>query len=163
MGLLESLAEGLLGADDDDDGKAVKPARAGAPAAKKPGLDLGQITKFVQAAVAMVSKIGLPKLIAMFKAAGLEKQVLSWIGAGKNEKVSGKQVEGALGSDFIGKLAKKVGIDPAQASAALATYLPKVIDALTPDGKPDDDRVKKETAGVDLGDIGDLLGSLLKK
>jgi uncharacterized protein YidB (DUF937 family) len=148
MGLLDTLAQGLL---DDD--------------VKKLGIKLSapQIAGFVQAAVGIVQRIGLPKLIELFKKAGLEKQVLSWIGKGKNQAVTGTQVQTALGPKLVGELAKKVGLDAPSASSVLAAYLPKVVDILTPDGEADDEKAKERSSGFDLGDVGNLLGSILGK
>lgn len=155
MGLLQDLAGQVLGgalggADDDDD-------------VKKKGVKLDPATamKFVQGAVAVVSAIGLPKIISMFKKAGLGDKIKSWVSTGKNEKVTGEEVETALGPDIVGQLAKKTGLDTAGAAAGLAKYLPTVIDALTPDGKPKSKTVAKETSGFDLGDLAGIAGSLM--
>jgi len=146
MGLLDSLAQGFFNSNDDDDDDEVK----------KQGLSLSlpQIAGFVQGAVGIVKQVGLPKLIDMFKKAGLGEQVMSWITMGvKNKPVSGKQVESALGDGIIGDLAKKSGLEAAGASSALAKYLPKVIDMLTPDGDADEEQVKKRADGFDIGDL----------
>lgn len=150
MGLLDTLASSLL--DDDDDKKTA-------------GGKLGpaQVAQFVQAAAGIVTKIGLPKLIELFAKSGLKDEVLSWIGKGKNLPVSGEQVQSALGPKLIGELAKKSGLDSGGAAGALAKYLPKVVDLLTPDGEADDDKAKKAADGFDLDDVGNLLGSLLGK
>ena len=151
MGFLESLASGILeGGQESGDKKGEK-------------LSTAQIGQFVQAAAGIVAKIGLPKLIEMFKKAGLEDKVMSWIGKGKNKSVTGSEVQQAVGSKIIGELAKKTGIDAPAAAAALAKYLPAVVDHLTPDGEADDDKAKASLGGFDLGDIGKLLGSALGK
>jgi uncharacterized protein YidB (DUF937 family) len=56
---------------------------------------------------------------------------------GENKAVSPEQVHRVLGSDQIQALGSKLGVDPAQASAFLADYLPKIIDKLTPAGQVD--------------------------
>ncbi len=151
MGLLDTLASTLL--DDDDDDKKKAGAR----------LDPAQAAQFIQAAAGLVTKIGLPKLIELFSKSGLRDEVLSWIGKGRNLPVSGEQVQSALGPKLIGELAKKSGLDSGKAAGAMAKYLPKVVDLLTPDGEADDDKAKKAVEGFDLGDVGGLLGSLLGK
>ena len=40
-----------------------------------------------------------------------------------------------LGSDVVGALATKVGIDPSQASSILAQVLPHVVNGATPNGE----------------------------
>jgi len=149
MGILDNLASGLL--DDDD-----KKGKGGAK------LDPAQIAQFVQAAAGIVAKIGIPKLIELFTKAGLKDEVMSWIGTGANKPVTGGQVQTALGPKLIGELAKRTGIDASAAASALAKYLPKVVDGLTPDGDADDDKAKAAVGGFDLGDLGKMVGSFLK-
>lgn len=149
MGFLDTLAAGLL---DDDDGKG--PKKTGVK------LSIDQIKSFVQAAVGIVAKIGMPKLIELFEKAGLKEKVMSWISKAPNLPISGAEIKEALGSKVIGELAKKVGIDATTAADALAKYLPKVVDGLTPDGDADDAKAKKALGGFDLGDLGKAVGSL---
>lgn len=76
--------------------------------------------------------------------------VASWIGTGENQPISGEHVEQALSTDAIAQLAGKLGIDPAQASALIAQYLPMITDKLSPNGQ--------EPQGGDLMSAGmDLL------
>lgn len=121
MGFLESLATGLQGYDDRHTKTGGK-------------LSVMQMTQFAQAAMTIVAKMGLPRLIESFKKVGLEETVLSWIGKGKNMPISGDQVQSALGPKVIGELAKKVGIDATSAAATLSKLLPKAVDGLTPNG-----------------------------
>jgi uncharacterized protein YidB (DUF937 family) len=151
MNFLETLAGSLMETDDKTDQKLK--------------LDMGQVSRLVSALAGMVSKIGFPALIKMFDDAGLDDIIKSWIGKGKNKAISAPQMESALGPKIIGELAKKAGINTSVASSALAVYLPKIIDGLSPDGKADDGLVKKEVqnSGLDLGSMANLLGSFLKK
>ena len=166
MGILEVLANALDDDDGDDDfGKA------------KPGLSPAQLATFAKSALAVIGKVGMPKLVELFTKAGLKEQVLSWISTGADRKVSGAQVSSALGPKLIGEIAKKAGIDPGVAAGALARYLPKAVDLLTPDGQADDERAKRTIGGLDLGgldlggvdlsdgigldDVGGLLGGLV--
>lgn len=149
MGILDSLASELL------NGASEK--KAGAKAA-----DSGQGSQLAQAVFEIVLKIGVPKLIGMFQKEGLGEQVMSWIQPGKNLPISASQVQKALGSSIIGELARKTGMKEPSVASGLASCLPSVIDALTPDGNTDDDSVKKASSGLDLGSIGGLLGSFLK-
>ena len=80
---------------------------------------------------------GLQGLASKFAQSGQGNAFQSWVGMGENQPVSGSEIQNALGSDQVKALAAKMGIDPAQASAFLAEYLPKVVDKLTPAGKID--------------------------
>jgi uncharacterized protein YidB (DUF937 family) len=80
---------------------------------------------------------GLQGLASKFAQSGQGNAFQSWVGMGENQPVSSGEIQNALGSDQVKALAAKMGIDPAQASAFLAEYLPKVVDKLTPAGKID--------------------------
>lgn len=78
---------------------------------------------------------GFNGLIAKLQAAGLDQQVKSWIGLGPNQDVSGDQVEAAVGSDRISKLAESLGIDKAVVLARISEFLPKIVDKMSPTGE----------------------------
>lgn len=78
---------------------------------------------------------GLQGLANKFSQSGAAGAFSSWVGMGENQPVSGNQIQNVLGSDQVRALAEKMGIDPNQASALLAEYLPKIVDKLTPEGK----------------------------
>jgi uncharacterized protein YidB (DUF937 family) len=80
---------------------------------------------------------GLQGLANKFSQSGQGNAFSSWVGMGENQPVSSDQIQKALGSDQIGALATRMGVDPAQASQFLAEYLPKIVDKLTPEGKVD--------------------------
>ena len=80
---------------------------------------------------------GLQGLMSKFSEAGLGNVFSSWVSTGPNPPISGQQLQQVLGSEQIRALAAKLGVDPAQASQALAEHLPTVIDELTPQGKID--------------------------
>ena len=65
---------------------------------------------------------GLNGLVEKLRAAGLGKEVDSWISTGQNLPVSAREI------------AAKLGVDPAIADQ-LAELLPKTIDQLTPNGR----------------------------
>lgn len=94
---------------------------------------------------------GLPGLVDKFNQAGLGNVVSSWIGKGENLPISAEQLKDVLGSDAIGAIAGKLGIDPAQASGQLSSVLPGLIDKLTPHG---------QAPAGGLGNAGDLFGML---
>ena len=80
---------------------------------------------------------GLQGLADKFSQSGAGGAFSSWVGTGQNQPISANQIQEALGSDQVKAVAAKMGIDPAQASALLAQYLPKVVDKLTPQGQID--------------------------
>ena len=67
--------------------------------------------------------------------AGLGAQVDSWIGTGANLPVSAQSILAALGQGQVAQVAQRLGIDPQQAAAHIADFLPKAVDHLTPDGR----------------------------
>ncbi len=87
---------------------------------------------------------GLDKALESFKEKGMDKQVESWIGKGANEAARRDQVHDALGNDQVAAIAGKLGVSPDQAQDAIAEYLPKIVDQVSPDGEL--------PGGVDLDD-----------
>ncbi len=79
---------------------------------------------------------GVQALLEKLHQGGLGAMVTSWISNQQsNQPVSGEQVESALGTPAVSDLGNKLGVDTGSASALLAEYLPKVIDALSPQGE----------------------------
>ncbi|NTZ84885.1 DUF937 domain-containing protein [Burkholderia metallica] len=78
---------------------------------------------------------GLNGLIEKFKAGGAGDVIGSWVGTGENQPISPDTLQNVLGSDIVGSLASKVGIDPSQASSILAQVLPHVVNGATPNGE----------------------------
>ncbi|MGZ2745086.1 YidB family protein [Burkholderia stagnalis] len=78
---------------------------------------------------------GLNGLIEKFKAGGAGDIIGSWVGTGENQPISPDTLQNVLGSDAVGALASKVGIDPGQVSGILAQVLPHVINGATPNGE----------------------------
>jgi uncharacterized protein YidB (DUF937 family) len=97
---------------------------------------------------------GLAGLVQQFQAAGLGAQVNSWIGTGQNLPVSPEQLQGALGHDQMSQMAERMGLSTGDLGAQLSHMLPQVVDQLTPGG---------QVPEGGLGDLGDLLGSLLRR
>ncbi|WP_269506301.1 YidB family protein [Burkholderia sp. IMCC1007] len=99
---------------------------------------------------------GLNGLIEKFKAGGAGDVIGSWVGNGENQPISPDTLQNVLGSDAVGALASKVGIDPSQASSILAQVLPHVVNHATPNGEvPADGQV--DTSNV-LGALSQLAG-----
>jgi uncharacterized protein YidB (DUF937 family) len=97
---------------------------------------------------------GLAALVEQFQAAGLGEQVNSWISSGQNLPVSPEQLQGALGSDQMSQMAERMGLSTGDLGAQMSQMLPHVVDQLTPGGQMPEGG---------LGELGDLLGSLMRR
>ena len=97
---------------------------------------------------------GLGALLQQLQAAGLGEQVNSWVGTGQNLPLSPEQLQGALGGDQMSMMAEKMGLSTGDLGAQLSQMLPQVVDQLTPGG---------QLPQGGMGDLGSLLGELLKR
>jgi len=81
---------------------------------------------------------GIQALLEKLQNGGLGDIAASWISNQQsNQAISGDQVESALGIPAVSDLAQKLGVDTGSASSMLAEHLPKIIDALSPQGEVD--------------------------
>jgi uncharacterized protein YidB (DUF937 family) len=78
---------------------------------------------------------GISDIVHQLEEGGLGHIVQSWIGTGPNQAISAEQLEKALGSDWLQKVADRLGIPPETISEHLSQILPKIVDRMTPDGK----------------------------
>lgn len=92
-----------------------------------------------QAILAWVNEQGgIQALLEKLQNGGLGDIAASWISNQQsNQAISGDQVESALGTSAVSDLGQKLGVDTGSASSMLADYLPKIIDALSPQGEVD--------------------------
>lgn len=98
---------------------------------------------------------GLQSLISQFDSKGLGDVIGSWVGTGQNKSISPDQLQNVLGSDVLGGIASKLGLNVNDLSNQLSNLLPGVVDKLTPEGKvPEGDIMSKAS---------DLLGGLFGK
>jgi uncharacterized protein YidB (DUF937 family) len=147
MGLLD-IVGGMLGGQGGQRGQG--------------GLGGGGQAELLNLVVAMLANNGqggaqgggLAALVQQFQAAGLGEQVNSWIGTGQNLPVSPEQLQGALGGDQMSMMAEKMGLSTGDLGAQLSQMLPQVVDQLTPSG---------QLPEGGLGNLGDLLGSLMRR
>jgi uncharacterized protein YidB (DUF937 family) len=77
---------------------------------------------------------GIAGLAKLFESQGLGQIVAGWISNGPNPPITAQQLQQVLGSQRIGEIAQKLGVDPNQAAAQLAAFLPHAVDHLTPNG-----------------------------
>lgn len=109
----------------------------------------GQQAQLAQAVMSMVqSKGGLSGLLQQFQSAGLQQQVASWVGTGKNLPISPDQISQVLGNDALAGMAQKLGMNAQQVSGGLADVLPQVVDKLTPNGAIDENSIAQQIGGL---------------
>ena len=94
---------------------------------------------------------GLGGVLGKFQQAGLGEAADSWVGTGDNQQVSPDQVNRALGSDVVGDLSSKLGINASTLLPLLAAALPMLINHFTPKG---------EVPAQGVGNQDDVLASL---
>lgn len=102
---------------------------------------------------------GLEGLVSQLGAGGLGDIVGSWVDTGENKPVDPQQLAAALGPEKVAQLAGQSGLSIEALLPVLASALPSIIDAITPDGKvPSGDA----TAGLDIGGMLEGLSSAAK-
>src|SRR5262249_15484310 len=77
---------------------------------------------------------GISGLQKMFQEKGLGGIVSSWIGTGQNLPISADQLQNVLHSGALQQAAQNAGIDPGQLVSMMTTFLPHIVDKLTPNG-----------------------------
>ena len=91
---------------------------------------------------------GLQGLIDTLGKGGLDDIAKSWVSTGGNKNVDPQQLGQALGPDKVNQLSAQSGLSVEMLLPLLASALPAIIDALTPDGQvPQGDAA----AGFDIG------------
>jgi|GEM_PF-141865 len=92
---------------------------------------------------------GLGGVAERLRQAGLGSQVESWIGLGANEALAPEAVTAAFGRDEVESLARQTGMSGQGLAGMLASLLPVVIDAMTPQGRlPQDAAELPQGAGM---------------
>ena len=97
---------------------------------------------------------GLAGLMEKFQSAGLSEQVNSWVGTGQNLPVSPEQLGSVFGQDQMSQMAEKMGLSTGDLGTQLSQLLPQAVDQFTPGG---------QAPAGGLGDLGDLLGQLMRR
>ncbi len=79
---------------------------------------------------------GLASLVQRFDHAGLGDIARSWVSNQQaNQPVTPDQVHSAIGDDHVQALASQTGMPQTALLGALAAMLPKLVDAMTPNGQ----------------------------
>ena len=97
---------------------------------------------------------GLAGLMEKFQSAGLGEQMNSWVGTGQNLPVSPEQLGGVFDSNQMSQMAERMGLSTGDLGTQLSQVLPQAVDHFTPGG---------QVPEGGLGDLGDLLGQLMRR
>jgi uncharacterized protein YidB (DUF937 family) len=97
---------------------------------------------------------GLADLVGAFDKGGLGDVMASWVGGGPNKAVDPGALANVLGPDMLSQFAKKAGIGSADASSALASVLPGLINQMTPQGQVPQGNALESTLSSLLGQLG---------
>jgi uncharacterized protein YidB (DUF937 family) len=129
-------------------------AQAGSPAGAAPAASLTGLASAISA------QGGIDGLLDKLRGAGFGSQVDSWIGGGGNETIPPQQLGSALGDDTVHQLSASSGLSIEMLLPLLASFLPQIVDMLTPHGSAPAGGVN-EAAAKSGPDLGGLLGGLL--
>jgi uncharacterized protein YidB (DUF937 family) len=77
---------------------------------------------------------GMDGLMRKFSDKGLGDVVQSWVSNTANKPITSDQVKNVLGLSLLEKVATRVGMTPDSLSQQVATYLPLLVDKLSPHG-----------------------------
>jgi uncharacterized protein YidB (DUF937 family) len=92
-----------------------------------------------QGGMSAISKLfgdeGLQGIMSKLQASGLDKQVMSWVGGGKNEPVTGAEIKDAVDPQQLQQVAQQTGMSQDQVADHVAEALPHVVDQATPGGQ----------------------------
>ncbi len=100
-----------------------------------PDFSLPELKDFGKAESPDVVSDGLGELADQFRKSGFGDAIDSWIGAGENKPVQTREVDDALGGDFVDELSKRTGLSRDQVLDGLAKVLPGAVDRMTPDAR----------------------------
>jgi uncharacterized protein YidB (DUF937 family) len=87
---------------------------------------------------------GLQGMTSQLSHNGMADQVQSWVGHGKNEPVTGSQIQQVVDPEALNKIAEQAHMSPQQASEQVARVLPEMVNKATPQGEiPSEDPFAK--------------------
>jgi uncharacterized protein YidB (DUF937 family) len=91
-----------------------------------------------QGGLAAISKLfdadGMQGILSKLQASGLDKQVMSWIGHGQNEPVTGADIKNAVNPQQLSQVAQQSGMSQDEVADHVAQALPETVDKATPGG-----------------------------
>src|SRR3984885_15090588 len=77
---------------------------------------------------------GMQGILSKLQASGLDKQVMSWIGHGQNEPVTGDDIKNAVDPQQLSQVAQQTGMSTDEVADHVAQALPEAVDKATPGG-----------------------------
>ena len=91
-----------------------------------------------QGGLAAISKLfggeGMQGILTKLQASGLDKQVMSWIGHGQNDPVTGDDIKNAVDPQKLSQVAQQTGMSQDEVADHVAQALPEAVDKATPGG-----------------------------
>lgn len=96
---------------------------------------------------------GLAGFLERINQADLSKISASWVSSDENAEISNEQIESALGKDTLNDISNQIGGDYDETIRAAAFMIPRVVDALTPDGVMPQDGDLLSRIGGFLNDV----------
>jgi uncharacterized protein YidB (DUF937 family) len=100
----------------------------------KGALESEALPALLNTALAQTQYHDLPGLVAALQQGGLGPQVQSWLGNGANMPITADQLKAVLGNSQVQDFARHFGLPVDEMLAALAKYLPDIIDKASPNG-----------------------------
>jgi uncharacterized protein YidB (DUF937 family) len=97
---------------------------------------------------------GLGGPVSAFQSKGLGDVMASWISTGPNVPVSPSQITDVLGRDTVAEFSREAGLPQGEASSALASLLPALINQFTPKGELPHSASLESALGSLLGGLG---------
>jgi uncharacterized protein YidB (DUF937 family) len=107
---------------------SVSKALGGTPGQPSPGGD------FISAILMKTDLGSLQGIVGKLQAAGLDRQVQSWLGSGSNLPITAEQLRGALGNERVQQVARQLGLPIDAALQLMADQMPKAVDEASPNG-----------------------------
>ena len=91
-----------------------------------------------QGGLAAISKLfegeGMQGILSKLQASGLDKQVMSWVGHGQNEPVTGAEIKDVVDPQQLSQVAQQTGMSTDDVAHQVAQALPEAVDKATPGG-----------------------------
>lgn len=98
------------------------------------GFDPAKIPALGQKYLRQTELRNIPGLLKRLEEGGLEAEVNSWIGAGKNLPVTPSQLRNAIGERAMKQLANAIGLPVTQVLFYMADLLPSVVERMSERG-----------------------------
>jgi uncharacterized protein YidB (DUF937 family) len=110
---------------------SVSKALGGTPGQSSPGAPGAD---FISAILTKTDLGSLHGIVGKLQAAGLDRQVQSWLGSGSNLPITAEQLRGALGNEQVQQVARQLGLPIDAALQLMADQMPKAVDEASPNG-----------------------------